>query len=316
MIEKLTAEQESLFPHYVKKWIDIGLAKSTGAVDQAACREAIDECYAVLKLPPPKYIIHLDGPTHGNFAANAPDQIFEMCESGEIDFNNAWESIKNIKLPSKQTFCEPTIYGSHNAGFLSFYDFFNEQFGLAEEIKGLVKLSKLANWCWTFSDLAIVTRNPTTMSMLDGRLHSEVGPAIAYADGTEVYSVFGTVVPKKWVIEKNTISPEIILAERDTDKRAIGIKLIGYQRMKDKLNYKIIDGDPTTDIGALIELTIPDLPRPGRFLEAICPRNGSVFLGVPTNNPVDSKAITTAIGAQAFLARLPTDAYVHPKIRT
>jgi len=118
-------------------------------------------------------------------------------------------------------------------------------------------------------------------------------------------------------LERETIDPAEILAEVDIDKRAAGIALYGYSRMKHSLNYNIIQGDPTTDIGALIEITIPGLNKNGRFLEAICPRNGPVFLGIPDNNPWDdNKPITNAVAAQAFLARLPESAYQHPPIRT
>jgi hypothetical protein len=153
--------------------------------------------------------------------------------------------------------------------------------------------------------------------MNNGKLHNEKGAAIEYADGTKIYSFNGVVIPEKWVLQRATINPSEILECKDTDKRAAGIALYGYDKLKNLLDYKIIDGNPNTDIGALIEIKIPGLSRPGRFLEAVCPRNGPVFLGVPMTNPWDKNAdIVSAVGAQAFLARLPESAYQHPPIRT
>lgn len=148
------------------------------------------------------------------------------------------------------------------------------------------------------------------------RPHCDSGPSHRWRDGFSPYHWHGVSVPAEWVENRDTIDPSVVLACPDTDKRAAGIALIGYDRMKSHLDYKILDGDPTTDLGALIQLTIPGLPRPGLFLEAVCPRNGRVFLGVAPVNPVDNKPVTTAVSAQAFLARLPASAYQHPEIRT
>jgi len=86
--------------------------------------------------------------------------------------------------------------------------------------------------------------------------------------------------------------------------------------MADKLNRKIIDGDPSSDIGALVELTLPGLPEPGRFLQAMCPRNGIICEGVPRESDIDGLPINTAIAAQAWRDGLPAAEYDHPSIRT
>ena len=43
-----------------------------------------------------------------------------------------------------------------------------------------------------------------------GSTHNEKGPAIEYADGLKVYSFNGTVIPEKWVMERDTIDPSEI----------------------------------------------------------------------------------------------------------
>jgi hypothetical protein len=86
--------------------------------------------------------------------------------------------------------------------------------------------------------------------------------------------------------------------------------------MVSALNRRIIDGDPDSDIGALIELTLPGLPEPGRFLQAICPRNGTIVEGVPRISDIDNQPIETAIAAQAWRDGLPASEYEHPLYRT
>jgi hypothetical protein len=220
-------------------------------------------------------------------------------------------------IPAKPNTIWPGFYGNHEAGWLGFHDFFNSHFQLSELSQGLRELAQQSCWVWFYEELCVISARPTRISMRNERLHDEKRAAIEYADGTKVYAYNGVSIPGKWVVERETMDPGEILAETDTDKRAAGIALYGYARMKHKLNYRIVEGDPTTDIGALIEITIPGLSRPGRFLEAICPRNGPVFLGVPQRSPFDNdRAINTAVEAQAFLARLPASEYMHPPIRT
>ena len=76
------------------------------------------------------------------------------------------------------------------------------------------------------------------------------------------------------------------------------------------------DGDPSSDIGALVELTLPGLPEPGLFLMAQCPRNGTICEGVPRVSDIDGLPIETAIAAQAWRDALPASEYSHASLRT
>ena len=92
--------------------------------------------------------------------------------------------------------------------------------------------------------------------------------------------------------------------------------MIGWPRMISKLNRRVIDGDPESDMGALIELTLPGLRQPGRFLQAKCPRNGIIVEGVPRVSDVDNLPIETVIAAQAWRIGDPQSEYIHPPART
>ncbi len=172
--------------------------------------------------------------------------------------------------------------------------------------------------CWyPFDDFCIITDRPTVIALNDaGRLHSESGPALAYRDGSSYHSWNGTGVPAHWVEQKDTLDPAEVLRAENVEQRAAGAAIIGWPKMADKLNRKIIDGDPSSDIGALVELTLPGLPEPGRFLQAMCPRNGIICEGVPRESDIDGLPINTAIAAQAWRDGLPAAEYDHPSIRT
>lgn len=147
------------------------------------------------------------------------------------------------------------------------------------------------------------------------RLHRLNGPALI-SDNFDMYFINGVIVPKKWVLAPETIDPVEVIKLENVDLRAIGAQIAGWPKMIKHLKRKIIDGDPDTDVGALIELTLPGLPSPGRFLQAICPRNGTIVEGVPRVSDIDNKPIDTVMAAQAWRAGKPKAEYQHPLYRT
>lgn len=325
MHTKLTADQEAALPLYRDKWIDIGL--DTSPINHTRAIDAVKLAYRLADQPEPKHFLFADGPLEAmRFLSVAPYVTLTKDDFDRLTAAGVMALTDEIRKCVKANFAKvekpklewPATYGQHGAGYLSFYDFFADHFGLAEQSKGLREIGKECGWVWMFAELVIIASKPIRVTTnARGQLHNEKKAAIEYADGTRVYAFNGVVLPEKWVVERDTIDPTEIISCTDTDKRAAGIALFGYGRLKNALNYKILEGDPTTDIGALVEISIPGLPRKGRFLEAICPRNGPVFLGVPDNNPWDNnQPIRDAVGAQAFLARLPRKAYEHPAIRT
>jgi hypothetical protein len=320
-IKSLTEAQIATFQTFVEKWTNIGL--DTAPLDYTKIRAAVETAYTIADITPPRFYVYAKGPIEAIRIIGAA----ENCTLTETDFVNLSESadplaltnelLKFVTPDQKKEFEYPHFYGQHDAGWLSFYDFFYSHFGLGEKLLGLSELSKQAGWVYLYEDLVIICQKPIKLTMRNGRTHNEKGPAIEYADGLKVYSFNGTVIPEKWVEERDTIDPSEIMSCKDTDQRAAGIAMFGYDRMKKHLNYKILEGNPNTDIGGLIELTIPGLKTKGHFLEAVCPRNGPVFLGVPHKNPFDeNRPIKSAVAAQAFLAGLPESAYQHPPIRT
>lgn len=325
-INSLTAEQEASIPLYRDKWIDIGL--DTSPINPQRAIEAVKLAYRLAEQPEPRYFIFADGPMEAMLFLSAASTVtltqadFDRLANSE-DVMSLTREIRKFAKDYKQQgkpvqTVWPGTYGQHGAGYLSFYDFFADHFGLAEKSLGLREVGKECGWVWMYADLVIIARKPIRVTLnSQGNLHNERMAAVEYLDGTKVYAFNGVAIPERWVLERDSIDPTEILSCPDTDKRAAGIALFGYHRLKSALNYRIIQGDPSTDIGALVEISIPGLPRKGRFLEAICPRNGPVFLGVPDKNPWDdNRPIQDAVGAQAFLARLPRSAYEHPAIRT
>ena len=210
-------------------------------------------------------------------------------------------------------------WSQHEAGWLSFYSFFATQVGLedAKRLEPLTRIAKSCGWLWFFADAAIITDRPRVLRRDESnRLHCENGPAIEYRDRFSIYAWHGTRLPAEWVENRLTIDPAEILKAENVEQRAAGAAMIGWPRMVDKLKRKVIDGDPDSDMGALIELTLPGLREPGRFLQARCPRNGTIVEGVPRISDIDNLPINTVIAAQAWRIGDPQSEYEHPEVRT
>jgi len=186
-----------------------------------------------------------------------------------------------------------------------------------EKIGPLARIAANCGWVWFFAGAAIITDRPRVLRRDEQtRLHCEDGPALEYRDGFAIHAWHGTRVPAPWIENRANLDPIEVLKTENTEQRAAGFAIIGAAKFIDKLDRKIINGDPNSDIGALIELTLPGLPEPGRFLQAVCPRNGTIVEGVPRVSDIDNKPIDTAIAAQAWRVGLTTTEYRHPQVRT
>jgi hypothetical protein len=119
-------------------------------------------------------------------------------------------------------------------------------------------------------------------------------------------------VPGEWIEQRDTIDPAEILKSENVEQRAAGAAIVGWQRMMDALDCKVIDSDPDPDHGDLIEMTLPGLPEPGRFLRAYCPRNGLIAEGVPRVSDIDGKPVDTVRAAQAWSWGKPEAEFQYP----
>jgi hypothetical protein len=88
-------------------------------------------------------------------------------------------------------------YGQHDAYWLSFYAYFREVEGLAEETEqliGLLELAKSAGWFTPHAKVCWISERPSKLSLNDkGKLHCNDGPAVAYPDGWGIYATDGAL---------------------------------------------------------------------------------------------------------------------------
>jgi hypothetical protein len=162
----------------------------------------------------------------------------------------------------------------------------------------------------------IISDRPEILLVDDqNRPHCETGPFCRWRDGSALYSYHGARVPARWIEERATIDPAEIIAHENVEFRAAGAAIIGWPRMLSALNSKTIDDSGNEEIGALIELKLPGLKKPGRFLKAMCPRNGLIVEGVPYIDDYGEE-IKTALHAQAWRVGDRLSEYLPPEVRT
>jgi hypothetical protein len=132
-------------------------------------------------------------------------------------------------------------------------------------------------------------------------MHCETGKAILYAGtGWGISSWHGVRVPDEWISERKTLDPNVVIKADNVEQRAAGAAIVGWPKMLSVLKSKTINDSGNDDIGQLIEMNLPGLREPGRFLKAVCPRNGIIVEGVPRISDIDGLPINTALAAQAW----------------
>jgi hypothetical protein len=166
------------------------------------------------------------------------------------------------------------------------------------------RIGEQCEWWWPYENIVVACQKPIAVRWDDQRrLHAEGRPAVEYATATA--SSPGT-----------DVDPSEIIKTQNTEQRAAGAAILGWPRMLSVLKSKVIDDSGSEDVGQLIELTLPGLPEPGRFLKARCPRNGIIVEGVPRISDIDKLPIETALAAQAWRIGDPQSEYIHPPHRT
>jgi hypothetical protein len=289
MIESLTPEQIAKFPEYVAKWTAIGL--STEPADRPAAERAIALCYTLAGLEPPKTIIWCGSPLAMTLARDRA-----LNHSGPVlsaDSHYSGGRLGGI------------IYGSHDAGWLSFYDYFRHECGLVaetEKLQGLVGLAKSAGWALPHTQTCWISERHNVLARDDaGRIHNLTGPAIAYPDGWSIYAVRGTRVPSEWIERKAELDPRTALTWENIEQRSAAAEIIGWERIMSVLEPRVIDRNRSHTIGTLLEVDLPDAPG-SRFLRVVCPTGRTFVLPVP-------RELTTARQANAWTYGLDAQDY-------
>lgn len=273
MIESLTEAQTKQLEVYKNKWIGIGL--KTGPANRARAEKLINQAYEAAGLKAPGTIIWFDSP----FSAK--------------------------KYVDKNKLEDYRCYGSHDASWLSIYDYAYEVLELKEEVTPLlpmIELAKEVGWFWVYENACLISERPVRLSMAKNDtlghkvLHDDHGPAIMYSDGTCGYYLNGVLIAnkgklmKEWVeTPAEELDPKCILEAENVEVRRELIKKLGLDRVFDVLKTATLD--TTTDGYELVDLNITD-ETTGRYLKMVNPSTSAIHLeGVPNECATVSQAL-------------------------
>ena len=284
-IDSLTPEQEAMLEPYRQKWLDIGL--STERVDPVKARAAVELMYRCGDLAPP--------PADKIFFTNGPIEAKKVLKS----------------LGCDDSIVSSCVFGSHEAGWLSFFDFFEHEVGidLQGKLAGLYAVAKECGWVTVYDEAAIVMDRPLHIKMdEENRLHCEDGPAILYADGFDVYSWHGVRVPDEWIKDKGSLTAKTAITWENTEQRRAACEILGWINVLKELNSRVIDEDDDEMIGTLLEVDIPDIGTE-KFLRVTCGTGRQFAIPVPPD-------MKTALEANAWTFDIGPDVLKMLEVRT
>lgn len=244
-ITSLTKEQEAKFADYVQKWTEIGL--SCEPLDRVGILKHIERAYAMAKPNPlkmPEQVFFFDSPLAALLGVN----LYMYAKEMNIPLKNL--TMKDVEAVLEKKIASFCNYGSHEAAWLSFYDYMREVLGLVEEteeIEGIKGLLMNSGWFWCYEDVIFISERHNVCKVNDfGRLHCDNGPAVAYKDGYAIYAIDGVVVPEKVVMQPETLTIKEIEGEENAEIKRIMINRYGVGKYLSDIGAEVVDVDTVT----------------------------------------------------------------------
>ena len=235
MLTSLSQDKINLFPHYVQKWTRIGYDTSPINVERATA--AINKMYECGGLKAPARIVFCKGPIEAILTLN-----MYMYKKENPKATKA-EVFKHVKANCVYSTCGS---GQHDAGWLSFYDFFRNETDLKDldVIEGLIQVAKECGWYWAYDDICFVSHKPLVCKVNDNnQLHCPDGPAIQYGDGTEVYAYDGVIMDKETICNHASITVKGIADTDSEEQKRIKIEIYGTSRYLQDIKASVVDMD-------------------------------------------------------------------------
>ena len=148
------------------------------------------------------------------------------------------------------------IFASHEAGWLSFYDYFDMNCALncVAPLRGLIELGKHCGWWAPYKKVAIIQHRHCELHRNErGRLHNPTGMAVKYRDGWGIYRFHGVKVPAEWTGGGLTI--KALKSAANAEQRRVGIEVYGRAKFLRDTGAKVLHADigDRADARALVE---------------------------------------------------------------
>jgi len=153
------------------------------------------------------------------------------------------------------------VWGQHDAGRLSFFDFFG-RCGIdgPERLRGLSTVARSCGWWWPFSGrldgLVIFTERPIELHRDDeGGLHHDSRPAVLYPDGFGVWAWHGVRVPAQVIEAPQALAADRVIKEHNVELRRVMMQRYGHRRLLHDAGAALLD---ESEWGKLWRLEVED----------------------------------------------------------
>lgn len=256
MITELTKEQEELMDVVRDEWLAVGLATAK-RLNRKAAMDAILQSYKCADLPVPQYVMYARSPKEGALKVALMRQQNPTGDMSIHPFNpsvltkKAQELMGEEQLPDEiskkaQDAFQWACYGQHDAGWLSFYDFF-QRIGVEglEQLAGLKEAAKWCGWWWPMENIVVISERPQELHLDDqGRLHSPDAKSISYSDDWGLYVFHGVNVSEQIIMDPESITVDQIMGEANAEIRRIMIERMGEDAWLLQSGAKLLNEDP------------------------------------------------------------------------
>jgi len=171
------------------------------------------------------------------------------------------------------------------------------------------RIGTQCEWWWPCENIVIASERPIHVRWDDERrLHGENGLAVEYADGYGLAAWHGQRIPEAWVTGNPPSAAEALRWD-NLDQRSAACEIVGWHKIMDVLDARLIDDSGDHAWGRLVEVDLPD-NGPQRMLDAMCGTGRRFALLVPNH-------VRTVDQAQSVLhGDIPADILRNGVVRT
>lgn len=150
-----------------------------------------------------------------------------------------------------------------------------------------------------------------------GLPHCESGPSHRWRDGWALYHWHGVSIPGLWLEEPGALTAKDAMTRENLEQRRAACEILGWARILEELDARVIDEDADPQIGTLLEVTLPGVPNTGvanaenitaRFIRVQCGTGRTFAICV-------HPGCETAIEAQAWMVGLEPEDFLIPEVR-
>ena len=229
------------------EWMRVGL--STDPIDRVETEAAIRTVYRTAGIDEPRIWIWMTSPlgvvTAGSLFSGGQlgDQLRGQLRAQLWD--QLGDQLGDQLRDQARALIWKQVWGAWESYWLAYYDLglaFSGDTPLRPRLNAMTAAAHTCGAWLPMRGAVIVGDRPDNIRRDNtGRLHSNNGPALTYADGYTLHAWHGTRVPA-WVIDAPTI--EQIAVERNTEIRRCAIESLGWPTYLDRLGVSPVSVEP------------------------------------------------------------------------